>query len=181
MKPCQPLIQTGEKSFTARYGGPTRQEGYFFFFYSAHWCTHALEERNGPPSANQSLSKAVPRQGHAEPADTTMLFAPVGGAPTHLPLSTLSAHTEPISKGHSQKWHYKAECLLLSIDGYIWESVKHTNACLQEVADNICLCLLLSTADLTDLVLVVYSRDVVIGLELFTSLLYLVLVAVHRN
>ena len=41
------------------------------------------------------------------------------GAPTHLPLSTLSAHTEPISKGHSQKWHYKAECLMLSIDGYI--------------------------------------------------------------
>jgi len=47
---------------------------------------------------------------------------------------------------------------MLSIDGYIRESVKHTNACLQEVADNICLCLLLSTADLRDLVLVVYSR-----------------------
>jgi len=25
------------------------------------------------------------------------------GAPTHLPLSNLSAHTEPISKGHCQK------------------------------------------------------------------------------
>jgi len=31
---------------------------------------------------------------------------------------------------------------MLSTDGYIRESVKHINACLQEVTDNKCLCLI---------------------------------------
>jgi len=59
----------------------------------------AQDERNDPPSANQSVSKLEPRHGHA--VCTFWVHPPT----SHYP--ALSAEAEPISKGHCRKWRRK--------------------------------------------------------------------------
>ena len=53
------------------------------------------KDRNGPPDANQGLSTAEPRHGHA--------VCTLQAHPPTSPCPTLSAHAESISKGHCRK------------------------------------------------------------------------------
>ena len=85
----QLLVQTGQNTSPRSY----KVRRLFSHLFNAQ------EERNGPPSANQGLSKVEPRLGHA--------------LQVHQPTSPR------LAKEYCQKWH-----LMHSTDSYIRESVK---------------------------------------------------------
>ena len=66
---------------------------------------YTKKDRNGPPSANQVISRDKPRHGHA--VCTLQLHPPTSPCPA------LIAEAEPISKG--RKWHHEAESLMTDI------------------------------------------------------------------
>ena len=65
------------------------------------------EKRNGPPSANQVVSKDEPRRSHV--VCTLRVYPPTS------PYPALSAEAEPTSKGYYQMWHHGAESLMMGI------------------------------------------------------------------
>ena len=66
---------------------------------------YAKNGGNGPPSADQDLSIAEPRHGHA--VCTLRVHPPTSPCPA------LSAGAEPISQGHCRMWHHEAESLMI--------------------------------------------------------------------
>ena len=87
-----PLIQTGKDKLSLPQMGALQGKKTV----SQPVC--AKEAKNGPPSANQGLSNAEPRHDH----DVCTLWV----HPPTSPCPTNSAHTEPNSKGHCQKWYH---------------------------------------------------------------------------
>ena len=69
--------------------------------------SHAKEERNGPPSANQGLSTAKPRSSYA--VCTLWVHPPTPSSPA------LSAGAEPKSQGHFQKWLHELKICQLQL------------------------------------------------------------------
>ena len=65
---------------------------------------YAKNHGNGPPSADQDLSAAEPRHGHA--------VCTLRVHPTTSPCPALSAVAEPISQGHCRKSHDEAETIM---------------------------------------------------------------------
>ena len=65
---------------------------------------YAKNGGNGPPSADQDLSIAEPRHGHA--VFTLRVHPPSSPCPA------LSAGAEPISQGHCRKSHDEAESIM---------------------------------------------------------------------